>query len=160
MTLAEICVLIGDFAKSDYVSTGIIVLLASSVVLEFSQKKFKPWTWMIKKFGKLANEEVSKRLTQIEEDIEKLYKKNEMQDELNKERDAVAARREILKFGDSLRHGVLFSRESYEQVLIDMDNYDRYCASHPEFKNNRTLSAHKRILSDFETRDKSNDFLD
>lgn len=160
MTVAELCSVIGDALKSDYVSTGVVVLLVSSLLLEFSQTKIRPWSWIIKKFGKIANAEVEQRLGVIESDIKALKDRNDKQDEKNAERDAIAARREILKFSDELRIGVvLHSKESFEQVLQDIDNYDRYCREHPDFKNSRTLSATKKIMSEYEHREATNDFL-
>lgn len=159
MTVADVCTLVGKIIHSGYVHNGVIVLLVSSFLLEFSQTKIKPWSWLVKKFGSIANADVMKRLSDMERDIRSLKERNDKQDEKNLERDAIAARREILKFGDSLRHGVEFSKESYEQVLVDIDNYEAYCREHPEFKNNKTLSAKKKIISEYERCDATNDFL-
>lgn len=160
MTVAELCSVIGEALESDYVSTGVVVLIVSSFLLELSKTKIRPWSWIIKKIGKIANEEVEQRLGVIESDIKSLKERNDRQDEKNAERDAVAARREILKFSDELRIGVvLHSKESFEQVLQDIDNYDRYCREHPDFKNNRTLSATKKIMTEYEHREATNDFL-
>ena len=160
MTLAELM----ELVRSDIpVGTGSfllsIVLIACTMIEVIPVVKFKPWSWIVKKVGSIANENITQRLDVIEKDITMLKEENAEQDEREKERDALNARREILKFADSLRHGTQFSRESYEQIMIDIDNYERYSNSHPDFMNNRTKAAQKKILSEFDVRDASNDFL-
>ena len=160
MTLAELMELVrGEIP----VGTGSFILsifiVLCTMVEVIPAIKFKPWSWIVKKVGGIANEDISNRLDTIEKDIVMLKEENAEQDEREKERDAMNARREILKFADSLRHGTQFSRESYEQIMIDIDNYERYSDSHPNFKNNRTKAAQKKILNEFEARDAANDFL-
>ena len=141
------------------VSTVLIFILILGTVVEIVPVKIKPWSWIVKKIGKIANEDVLNRLGIVEKDICDLKAKNEEQDEKRMERDAVIARREILRFGDSLSHGVVYSRDSYSQIMVDIDDYEEYCNTHPSFKNSMTKSATKKILSDFERRDTTNDFL-
>lgn len=160
MTLAELIALVrGEIPEgTGSILIGAIVILCT-VIEVIPKVKLKPWSWIVKKVGSIANENITQRLDVIEKDIAMLKEENAEQDEREKERDAINARREILKFADSLRHGTQFSRESYEQIMIDMDNYERYSDSHPNFKNNRTKAAQKKIMNEFEARDAANDFL-
>ena len=58
---------------------------------------------------------------------------------------ATNARIRILKFSDEVRHNVLHSKESFDQVNSDIDTYRQYCEEHPEYKNNRAVMAIKNI---------------
>ena len=58
------------------------------------------------------------------------------------ERDARIARENILRFDDELIEGRHHSREYFRVILEDdVDNYERYCATHEGFKNSFTAEA-------------------
>ena len=62
------------------------------------------------------------------------------------ERDARIARENILRFDDELIEGRHHSREYFRVILEDdVDNYERYCATHEEFKNSFTAEAVSHI---------------
>ena len=61
------------------------------------------------------------------------------------ENQAVLARTHILRFSDELKNGIEHSNEYFRQQLDDCDTYDRYCKSHPDFKNSYTEIANKHI---------------
>lgn len=54
---------------------------------------------------------------------------------------ATSARIRILRFSDEVRHNVRHSKESFDQVNLDIDTYRRYCDDHPDYKNNRAVMA-------------------
>lgn len=58
---------------------------------------------------------------------------------------AIDARVRILNFSDGIMRGIIHSKESFDQVLQDIDTYEDYCKEHPKFENNRTVLATKRI---------------
>lgn len=63
---------------------------------------------------------------------------------------AILARTHILRFSDELKNGIEHSAEYFRQQLDDCDTYERYCATHPEFKNSYTEVANKHIKETFE----------
>ena len=74
---------------------------------------------------------VKNQLTQIEE--------NRLQD------NAESSRYRILRFYDELLHGQKHTKEHFDQILDCVDEYERYCNSHPEYKNSKCVSAIKGI---------------
>lgn len=58
---------------------------------------------------------------------------------------AVLARTHILRFDDEVLNGVRHSQEYFRQQLDDIDTYDEFCASHPEFRNSYTVMAAAHI---------------
>lgn len=72
---------------------------------------------------------------------------------------ATQARIRILSFSDEVRHGVLHSKESFDQINSDIDSYRRYCREHPNYENNRSVMAIQNIESTYAERLERNDFL-
>ena len=75
------------------------------------------------------------------------------------EQNAITCRVRILRFGDEIIHGDKHSKDSFDQVLEDIDSYELYCREHPEFKNNKTVITTKAIKSNYKEGLEKNDFL-
>lgn len=85
------------------------------------------------------------RFAEIIEGMQDIRKEvQEIKQEASKS-DAVRSRTSILRFQDELYNDVRHSREYFEQVLDDIETYDKYCDDHPDFKNGRTKAASKYI---------------
>lgn len=94
-------------------------------------------------------EKMEKRLTDKITTIE--YKADE--------RAAVSSRVRILRFYDDLADGRRKSKDSYDQVMSDIDDYEDYCVTHPEFKNNQTMSTVEFIKKSYLEHLEKHDFL-
>lgn len=55
------------------------------------------------------------------------------------------ARRRILRFSDEVRRDLPFSKEMLENVLEDIDDYEKYCREHEGYKNSKAVEAIKNI---------------
>lgn len=88
----------------------------------------------------------------LEEKIDKL-------DSQMGEDGAITARVRILKFMDELLEGRRHTKDSYDQVMTDITNYNKYCNSHPDFKNNQTESTIEYINKNYQERLEKHDFL-
>lgn len=106
------------------------LFVALSTLVEISPIKLNPWSWIAKKIGRAINGEVLEKVDKLEKDIQA------MQDVAD-ERNAKAARTRVLRFGDEIIHEVKHSKEHFDDILLDISNYDRYCAEHPHFENDR-----------------------
>ena len=102
---------------------------------------------------KEKDEGVSAEVAEIRKDV------HELGNALAEDR-ATNARIRILRFSDEVRHGVLHSKESFDQVNLDIDTYNRYCESHPEYKNNRAVMAIANIQRVYAKCLENNGFLD
>lgn len=65
------------------------------------------------------------------------------------EHKATLARTHILRFADELRNGQIHSDEYFRQQILDIDTYDSYCATHPEFANGLTKMASDFIKEEY-----------
>ena len=74
-------------------------------------------------------------------------------------REAINCRCRILRFCEEIRNGQDHSKESYDQALEDIDQYEDYCNGHPDFKNNRTIHAKALIKKIYEQHLVNHDFI-
>ena len=95
----------------------------------------------------------------IMEMIESLDKKIDKIDKEAQEREAITARVRILKFMDELLEGRKHTKDSYDQVMTDITNYNKYCSTNPDFKNNQTEATIEYINKDYQKRLEKHDFL-
>lgn len=89
--------------------------------------------------------------------IETLSKKIDAVDKKGDERAAVNSRVRILRFADEI-HGNAKSKDSWDQVMSDITEYEQYCISHPDFKNEQTKATVSILRQEYERRLAHNDF--
>lgn len=89
----------------------------------------------------------------------RLTEKIEAIEEKADERNAVNARVRILRFADETLEGKRHSKDSFDQCLEDIDDYEDYCDAHPDFKNNQTASTVTYIKKIYMERLEKHDFL-
>lgn len=104
-------------------------------------------------------DEKADRHSEIMDAIQKLEARVESIDQKSDERNAVTARVRILKFCDEMLEGRRHTKDSFQQVLRDIDEYEDYCGQHPEFKNNQTISTINYIKNSYRERLEKHDFL-
>lgn len=91
--------------------------------------------------------------------IEGLTEKvDKIQDTID-EREAVLSRTHILRFNDELYNGIQHSKEYFDQTLEDITTYNEFCASHPKFKNERTVMAIDNIKVTYQKLHNEHKFL-
>lgn len=106
-----------------------LVALISGIA--FLKKNLKDWIQSAVKddFGSL-----NKRMNTLQGSIETIQ-----EDRLRDKADD--ARRQILIFNDELLRGVKHSKEHFDQVLLDVNDYERYCKKHDDYSNARCVLA-------------------
>lgn len=128
--------------------------------------KINPWTTLANWISKMFSKPIVKKLDTIENRNKSLeYRVNELQNELSSlnkkiiEYEMINSRTRILRFATEIKNDVKHSQEYFDQILSDIDTYQEYCATHPEFKNNKAGSAIHIIITVYEKCLKENDFL-
>lgn len=97
---------------------------------------------------------------QILKAIEDLNTKVDKLDSEMGERGAISARIRILKFMDELLEGRRHTKDSFDQVMSDIDFYEKYCKDvNPDFKNNQTSATIEYINKNYQERLDKHDFL-
>ena len=93
---------------------------------------------------------------------ESIIKISEQQESILKtidENEAKGARRRILRFSDELNQEIRHTKDYFDDVLADIDMYEKYCKDHPDFLNNRTLMAETNIKATYQQCLAEHDFL-
>lgn len=124
---------------------GYFALFATGLatVVEKTSKTVKPLTTLAQAIGRAINGEVIKEVQDLKKEIERM-------DHDAGERRAKDARARVLRFGDELLHDVRHSKEHFDDILQDIDEYEKYCDEHPEFENDRMQITVKKIKSAYE----------
>ncbi len=128
MTLQEIFNIAGGTISKNW----FVIIIVLSLV-QISPLKISPWSWIGGWIGKIIG------VKNLSDKIEKLDNKVDNLEEKVDRNEAVTSRVRILRFGDELRGNVDHSKESFDQVLSDITNYNQYCTDHPKFENDKTV---------------------
>lgn len=131
---------------------GLGGLLALSALVQIAPIKLNPWSWLATHLGRSLNGEVLDKVSNLERDV------LQIKDDAAR-REAVMARTRILRFGDEILHGVLHTKEHFDQTLKDITAYEQYCDDHPEFENSCAVLTIQKIKDTYMERLEKNDFL-
>ena len=94
------------------------------------------WQFLNSRSGKLK--EMTAKIDSLSVDIKLLSERLELGN-------IASIRRFILSFDSELRKGILPTQEEFVEVLGCIDEYEEYCARHPDFKNNKAMVAIRNI---------------
>lgn len=137
---------IANMTIGELLGWGTVGIAALSTFIQIAPIKINPWSALAGKIGRAINGEVIKEVASLKQDIQAVKEDIQGVKDSDAERDAKSARARILQFGDEIIHDTKHTKEHFDDVLQDMDDYERYCKSHPEFKNNRTHATTQHIL--------------
>lgn len=131
-------------------SGGVIFILLT--LIQISPIKIDPWSWLARSIGRAINGEVIAKVDALSKDV----KQNKKDDD---EQWASLSRSHILRFGDELLHGVAHSKEHFDQILLDISKYEKYCENHKDYLNDVANETIKRIRATYQKCLEENAFL-
>jgi len=137
-----------EMTVGQIIGSGLWLLTLLLAGIEISPIKVSPLAWI----GRRMNKELVDKVDSLDTKVVEI-------EDAVKEQNAITCRVRILRFGDEITHGDKHSKESFDQVLADIDTYEKYCHDHPEFKNNKTVITTKKIKDNYAERIEKNDFL-
>lgn len=143
MTFNDIALLFRD--NGGIIAAGAVIVMS---LVEISPIKINPWSWI----GKVLNKDILHKLEKVEKDVA------EVKREVG-ESSAVTSRYRILRFDDEILHDVKHSKEHFDQILLDIDVYEKFCEEHPDFKNNLAVMAIEHIKEIYSKCSRENSFL-
>ncbi len=135
---------------------GLVLLLT---FIQIAPIKVNPWSALARAIGKAINAEVLKKLETVEANQKQTKQQLDSHIKADDTRNADAHRQRILQFNTELLRDLLHTREDFIEILAEIDFYERYCAEHPEYKNNRCVHAIANICRVYDERLKKHDFL-
>ena len=116
--------------------------------------------------GKLASKlekkfsvsDLSKKIDSLEKKSDSLEKKIdslEKKIDLNKAEDK---RTSILRFNGEIKRGIHHDEEEFNDCLVAIDYYEKYCEDHPKYPNNKAVLAIANVKRVYEKAYTENDF--
>lgn len=117
---------------------GLGLLVVLMTIVQISPIKLDPWTRLLKAIGNMMNEDLIKKVDKLDGDLTNLRT-------VCDEREANSCRTRILHFNDEMIHGSNHTKEHFDQILIDISTYEKYCDSHENYVNNIANLAISRI---------------
>lgn len=131
-------------------SGGILLLLT---LIEIAPIKINPWSMIAKGIGRAINAEVLAELKQTNEKLEAHIQAAD-------ERNADMWRANILRFNNELIRDLPHTKEDFNNIFLDIDDYENYCRDHPSYKNSRAVHAISNIGRVYDDRLKKHDFAE
>lgn len=125
---------------------GGISLFALLTLIQFAPIKFNPWSALARAIGKALNG--GDVMGKLEEHIR-----------IDDEREMDIHRYRILRFNTEILRKIRHTKEEFDEILYSITRYEKYCESHPNYKNNRAVLAIKNIKRVYEECMAANDFL-
>ena len=128
------------------------VLLVLLTLVQISPIELNPWSALAKVVGRAINADVTRELSEIKEKLDGHVT-------MDDRRNADGHRTRTLHFNNELLRGIEHTKEEFIEALAEIDAYERYCAAHPEYPNNRAVLAIENIRSNYKERLQKHDFL-
>lgn len=135
------------------------VLLVVMTILQIAPIQINPWGALARWLGRALNGDVLIKLDQLEAGQRETREQLEEHTRVDDERDANYRRQSILRFNADLMRGENYTHEHFADMLAEIDDYERYCAEHPSYKNNRAVMAVANIKRVYEENERDNSFL-
>ena len=142
MTVAKLVELVGD--KSGSMSFWAILLFLLSVGVEFTPIKFNPWSAILGWIGSRLNSKLNLKLAEIDKNVTKLSKDLDEHIAESKTKELKDTRRDILDFCNSCMTGQKHTKEQFEFVITECDDYEKYIEEN-KIKNGVVDAAIKEI---------------
>jgi hypothetical protein len=120
---------------------GLLVVIGLAAV-QYLPGELRPLSWLKHAIRKLLLDGIDKKITAVGTQLSGLVSDYEAFKDEVKERQAVEARSRISLFADDLYHNDRpHSKDSFEQILEDINFYMDYCEAHRGFRNNITQAS-------------------
>ena len=135
------------------------VLFIALSLVELTPIKINPLSWFIKIISKALNGEVMQEIGKLSNEIKDVKQDvADIRDEA-KEREATNRRTRILEFGDEILHEVNYSKEHWDNILLDVTAYENYCDEHPHYINHVALATIQHIKHMYQRHLEDDSFL-
>lgn len=157
MSVSEIITTVMTAAANHPLWLVVLAVLIPSLI-EISPIKVNPWSALAKAAGRMINADVIAKLETVENAERQTQEQLKERIKVEDERNADAQRERILRFNVELMRTLPHQREDFIEILAVIDEYERYCKEHPDYKNNRAVHAVANINRVYDERLVKNDF--
>ena len=142
------------------------IALGLPTLIQLTPIKINPWTaaWkllrkLFEAIGKIFNAAVLAELADVKAAQERTEKRLDEHIKTEEEKKVDARRANILRFNNELLRDIPHTKEEFDEVLVDIDEYEAYCRNHKDYKNGRAVHAIANIGRVYDERLDKHDFL-
>lgn len=129
---------------------GFAIILAGMIKIPPIQINF--WGWLGRIIGRAINGEVLKKVDDLTQELDSFKKESELER-------VRLSRQRILRFSDEILFEQRHSKEHFDEILEDIDLYEKYCHEHSDYENNRAELAIATIREVYKKCLQTHDFL-
>ena len=136
---------------------GFIIALVMLILSCMKLPKYELNIWQL--FIKNVNKETNQKLDSLDTRVTKIqasfdqHIKEDVEDEMDRKR------RTIINFSSEITRHIEHTEEQFNQIIEDIDKYEQFCDSHPDYHNTKAVASIKNIKHTYEIRLQKNDFL-
>lgn len=123
-------------------SGALVVIL---MLIQITPIKVDPFGALARWIGRALNGDVLKKLDKMESAQAETRERLDEHIRIDNERNADTHRVQILRFNRELLQEAPHTQEDFIEALSEIDFYEHYCKSHPEYENNRAVLAIENI---------------
>ena len=129
---------------------SLLIILLGMIKIPHIEINF--WKWLGRGFGRVINDEVLTQVTELKKDLDEFKRESELER-------VRQARQRILRFNDEILFEKRHSKEHFDEILDDINVYERYCREHKEYENNKAVLAISTIKEVYQECMDTHDFL-
>ena len=144
MTLHEIVIMAQDGL------IGLVIILLG--LIKIPKIDLNLWTLLARVLGRAMNGELTEKVNKISSELEAHIQRTEVE-RINQ------IRQRIIRFSDEVMYDTGHSQEHYNDILEDINKYEQYCKTHPDFVNNKAAMAIATIKEAYQYCIDNHDFL-
>lgn len=131
-------------------AVGLFIILIG--VIKIPPLQINLWGWLGKMIGKAINGEVLEKVDNLAKEVDEFKGQQELES-------VRYARQRILRFSDEILFKQRHSKEHFDEILEDIDHYEKYCKEHEDYENNKAELAIATIREVYKQCLKTHDFL-
>lgn len=132
-----------------YWKQGILYLLLGAGLIQISPIKIDPFSWLAKKIGNALNVDILKQLEETRKSLDILDEKLTTHIKENEEESINECRRRILVFNEKVLANDNVTKERYDSILEDIDEYEDYCENHKGYQNSKAVLSIQNLKHDY-----------
>ena len=129
---------------------SLLIILLGMIKIPHIEINF--WKWLGRGFGRVINDEVLTQVAELKKDLDEFKRESELER-------VRQARQRILRFNDEILFEKRHSKEHFDEILDDINVYERYCREHKEYENNKAVLAISTIKEVYQECMDTHDFL-
>lgn len=103
-------------------------------LVQIAPVKLNPWTWLARAIGRQQRRRSAGSWTKPVKSLTTISKRTTRGN-------ADFHRSKILRFNNELLRDIPHTQEDFIEILHEIDLYEKYCDTHPEYENNRATHA-------------------